>query len=190
MATGALDANGIWQYGEDDSNTTFSALLNRLGSSTSTQIASAKPSGRVLQTVSVTKTNPFSAGQSVWTDITGLSATITPRYSTSKILVTYTIGNIGTTAAGTVVTRLMRGNTPIGVSTLGGGNIDGTSSSYVDIALKWFAMPASYLDSPASTSAQTYKVQCYTNSTAVYINAYSGTQWGSVSTITLQEIAA
>jgi hypothetical protein len=35
MATGALDANGIWQYGEDDSETTASALLNKLGSSTS-----------------------------------------------------------------------------------------------------------------------------------------------------------
>lgn len=37
MATGANDAQGIWQYGEDDSNATFSALLNRLGTSTSTQ---------------------------------------------------------------------------------------------------------------------------------------------------------
>lgn len=37
MATGANDAQGIWQYGEDDSNATFSALMNRLGSSTSTQ---------------------------------------------------------------------------------------------------------------------------------------------------------
>lgn len=35
MATGALDANGIWQYGEDDSETTFSGLLNKLASSTS-----------------------------------------------------------------------------------------------------------------------------------------------------------
>ena len=35
MATGALDANGIWQYGEDDSEPTFSGLLNKLGESTS-----------------------------------------------------------------------------------------------------------------------------------------------------------
>lgn len=39
MATGALDSNGIWQYGEDDSETTFSLLLNKLGGSTSAQIA-------------------------------------------------------------------------------------------------------------------------------------------------------
>lgn len=38
MASGFLD-NGIWQYGEDDSNATFSALLNRLASSTSDVVA-------------------------------------------------------------------------------------------------------------------------------------------------------
>jgi hypothetical protein len=35
MATGSLDANGIWIYGEDDSEPTFSGLLNKLGDSTS-----------------------------------------------------------------------------------------------------------------------------------------------------------
>lgn len=38
MATGALDANGIWQYGEDDSEPTFSGLLNKLAGSTSTTV--------------------------------------------------------------------------------------------------------------------------------------------------------
>jgi len=38
MATGALDANGIWIYGEDDSEPTFSGLLNKLGDSTSDAI--------------------------------------------------------------------------------------------------------------------------------------------------------
>jgi hypothetical protein len=38
MATGSLDANGIWIYGEDDSETTFSGLLNKLGDSTSDKV--------------------------------------------------------------------------------------------------------------------------------------------------------
>ena len=42
MATGANDANGVWQYGEDDSNPTFSALLNRLASSVSTVFTAYK----------------------------------------------------------------------------------------------------------------------------------------------------
>lgn len=44
MATGALDANGIWQYGEDDSEPTFSGLLNKLAASTSTKVSSLKAS--------------------------------------------------------------------------------------------------------------------------------------------------
>lgn len=38
MAEGALDARGIWQYGEDDPASPFSALLNMLAASVSTQI--------------------------------------------------------------------------------------------------------------------------------------------------------
>lgn len=41
MATGAYDSNKVWIYGEDDSETTFSALLNKSASSVSTQLTSA-----------------------------------------------------------------------------------------------------------------------------------------------------
>ena len=47
MATGANDANGIWQYGEDDANPTFSELLNRLASSVSTVFTSYKTASPV-----------------------------------------------------------------------------------------------------------------------------------------------
>jgi len=38
MATGTPGTNGVWQYGEDDSEATFSALLNKAASTTDTQI--------------------------------------------------------------------------------------------------------------------------------------------------------
>jgi hypothetical protein len=38
MATGAPGTNGVWQYGEDDSEATFSALLNKAASTTDTAI--------------------------------------------------------------------------------------------------------------------------------------------------------
>lgn len=38
MATGAPGTNGVWQYGEDDSEATFSALLNKVASTADTQI--------------------------------------------------------------------------------------------------------------------------------------------------------
>lgn len=43
MATGSLDANGIWIYGEDDSETTFSGLLNKLGDSVSDKFTGGLP---------------------------------------------------------------------------------------------------------------------------------------------------
>jgi hypothetical protein len=38
MATGAPGTNGVWQYGEDDSEATFSALLNKAASTTDSAI--------------------------------------------------------------------------------------------------------------------------------------------------------
>jgi hypothetical protein len=38
MATGTPGTNGVWQYGEDDSEATFSALLNKAASTTDTAI--------------------------------------------------------------------------------------------------------------------------------------------------------
>lgn len=38
MATGAPGTNGVWLFGEDDSEATFSALLNKAGSTTNTQL--------------------------------------------------------------------------------------------------------------------------------------------------------
>ena len=43
MATGSLDANGIWLYGEDDSEPTASALLNKLGNSISDKFDGGLP---------------------------------------------------------------------------------------------------------------------------------------------------
>jgi hypothetical protein len=52
MATGSLDANGIWIYGEDDSEPTFSGLLNKLGDSTSDAVGLVKngPKGVLVAT--------------------------------------------------------------------------------------------------------------------------------------------
>lgn len=61
MATGALDANGIWQYGEDDSEATFSALLNKLGSSVSTKFGANKPGSSPAIPTSVTAVGGGSA---------------------------------------------------------------------------------------------------------------------------------
>lgn len=81
MATGALDTNGVWQYGEDDSETTFSALLNKLGGSVSSTLK-----GRVVQVVSGFTTTAVQNSTTTYVD-SGLSVSITPKYASSRIVI-------------------------------------------------------------------------------------------------------
>lgn len=177
MATGALDANGIWQYGEDDSNTTFSALLNRLGASTSTQIASAKPSGRVLQTVSFTTTTQVSTTSTSFVT-TGAEVTITPRFATSKIFIiadTFFGTQSGTVTAATIY----RNSTNLGEPTSGFG------FTYVVGNALENRFNMSYLDSPATTSATSYKLMFRVTAGTSYAQKYN-----FPGTVTVMEIAA
>lgn len=65
MATGALDANGVWQYGEDDPASPVSDLLNLLAASVSSRIgalaaavASPPPTSATVALTSSWTTNP------------------------------------------------------------------------------------------------------------------------------------
>ncbi len=93
MAIGAPDANGIWIYGEDDSEATFSALLNKLGNSASSALTTKLNalSGKVVNIVSGTATAEVANSTGTLID-TGLTATITPQSATNKLIV---FGNQG-----------------------------------------------------------------------------------------------
>jgi hypothetical protein len=177
MATGALDANGVWQYGEDDSEATFSALLNKLGASTSTQVGKRK----VLQIVTGTTTTSVNNNTTTYAD-TGLSATITPSSTSSKILVMIFHGGVvkydGAAASG-INFRLLRNSSPIITIDTYVGYTNTTARNQVG---SW---SATYSDTPASTSAQTYKTQFSntTNTTGVGVQNSSG-----LSTMLLVEV--
>jgi hypothetical protein len=68
------------------------------------------PTGSVLQVVSTTKTDTFSTSSTSYTDLTGLSVSITPTSATSKVLVFYTVNGKQTT---TPSMRLVRNSTAI-----------------------------------------------------------------------------
>jgi hypothetical protein len=85
-------------------------------------------------------------------DITGLTATITPRSTSSKILV---VAQLGTTMnpTGELRLQLVRGATNIG-----GGTYTAVQNTYTgttDVR----QIPILFLDSPASAAATTYKIQ-------------------------------
>ena len=79
---------------------------------------SAITGGKVLQVVQSYKTNVFtSSTQNTFTDITGLSVSITPSSSSNKVLI---IANVeGSSPDELVILRLLRGSTVIGASSVG-----------------------------------------------------------------------
>ena len=178
--------------------------LTRINNQALTNVTSAGlPTGSVLQVVqgtlgsTVTKTPADSLSED-----TGLSATITPSSTSSKILVQYSIF-LGQEASYNAFTRILRGSTEIGNGTseagrpVGNSMVTGYTQSGFDIY--WVGCASnSFLDSPATTSATTYKIQIGSyDGDNVYVNRshqfQDDTDGGydtiPLSTITLTEIA-
>ena len=145
--------------------------------------AAALPAGSVLQVVNVVKLTSFSTTSASFVDITGLTASITPSSTNSKILalVTYSRG-----AGVTGSINLLRGATnllqPTTVQTYSASSVNFTAVDSLSAAT------IICLDSPASVSAVTYKCQVKTSSGTVYIGNRSSNDMEMVSTITLMEI--
>jgi len=183
--------------------TTTGALQNVSGVGTSGQVLASNGtsipqwisnSGSIQQIVSTTLTTTFSSSSTTFTNITGLSLTITPASSSNKIILFGSIsGSAGPLGGVPICFRLLRGATPIGVGATAGSRSSCTSSMAIaytgsDTTTESFT----YLDSPATTSATTYQVQVIIPSGTAYIN-YSITDTNSatykrcVSTITAME---
>jgi hypothetical protein len=152
--------------------------------------------GHVLQVVSVTKTDVFTTTSTTFSDVTGLSVSITPSSTSSKILVTgsVNIGSLGFTTNAAFM-RLRRDSTDIALGDTAASRVRSYTGSGTDPAL----MPSSsvnYLDSPNTVSAVTYKIQLASNVSGVLVGV---NRWGNdadnvfttrgISTITLMEIA-
>ena len=126
--------------------------------------AAAGGGGKVLQAISAQFTAPISttsgAGISGWTDVSTLSATITPTLNTSKILFLAQISTatIATGSLHRVYLRIVRDSTAIGVGDASTGlecsaGLEvATAYSAINNMLMWY-------DNPATTSATTYKIQ-------------------------------
>jgi hypothetical protein len=130
------------------------------------------PSGSVIQVVQTVKTDTFSTSSTTFTDITGFSVSITPTSSSSKILVLYTTNTCADVNFTGYAARLVRNSTAIFVGDAAGSRpqatLAGTSVNIYDNS----CVSGQYLDSPATTSSTTYKVQlsCTNGSPAVFVN--------------------
>jgi hypothetical protein len=153
------------------------------------------PAGSVLQVVSNTKTDGFSTTSDSMVDATGLFVTITPTSATSKILISVNLSMTPGSSGVVMFYQIVRNSTAIGIGTTGGANFNVTGAMYSSDASsnQNFIYPNSqFLDSPATTSATTYKIQVCNNTsgTSVFLNKRSDTYISAISTITAMEIAA
>jgi hypothetical protein len=154
-----------------------------LPASAGTMITTGSPqSGGVIQVVNVAYSTIASNSTSTFAD-TGLTASITPKFATSKILVLVDQNGVGKTSANAgngVDIKLLRNGSQIVymnyyATYTGTGIVNNVGS-----------VSTNYLDSPATTSATTYKTQFMNpaNSATAYVQNSNET-----STITLMEIA-
>ena len=150
--------------------------------------------GGIVQVIQTIKKDQFETSQSVgsgYADITGLSAAITPKFSTSKIMVEAHIYNSNNNAVNFF--RVLRGSTfieqPSGTSS-GGANYNAHGFSYFDHQYQDTCV-IKILDSPATTSATTYKIQTACTSNVVTINQfYNTSNYFGITTLQLYEVSA
>ena len=150
--------------------------------------------GRVLQVVSVTKVDSFTMASTTYADVTGLTASITPSATSSKILVLCKVA-VNMRANATAITQIVRGATIIGGGTAAGSRPSATSSTLVNALFGTADQGTNFLDSPASVSSQTYKIQARVTAGTLGINTTGDDSDDpgnprTSSTITLMEISA
>ena len=158
-------------------------------------VAGALPSnvigaGGVIQVVSVSKTNTFSTTSTSFVDVTGLTVSITPTSATSKILVFCTVP-IGHASSRVARVNLVRNSTTIAQPTPS-QTYSATKNLYVSTGDTTAGADFHFLDSPATTSSTTYKIQCCTNNgdfPMIVGNRTASNDMNSLSTITVMEIA-
>jgi len=155
----------------------------------------APTASKVAQVVSTAKTDTFTSASTSFTDVTGLSVSITPTLNTSKVLVLAQVS--GSEAFGTSAgfARLVRASTAIDIGDTAGSRISASLNLSPSNGTAAVTYPIIFLDSPATTSATTYLIQVKTNAGTIYINrSQSDTDNTSnprlASTITVMEILA
>lgn len=163
-------------------------------------VTSAKlGAGTILQVVQTVKTDVFSQSVSSGgfsAEVTGLTATITPRSTSSKILVMVSTA-IGLSAGKSMSVRLLKNGSPsdfigdqLGTNRRRATNGNSTDNNPTSVDIK-------YLDSPNTTSPVTYGIDLHSGDSGtqtVYVNRSSGGDGVGVTTsassITLMEVAA
>lgn len=186
ISAGTSSGTAINISGDTSGNLAFTTQAGAntitVPNATGTMLTTGSPqSGSVIQTVSARNTSSTTTASTTFVT-TGFSASISPRFSTSKILVLCSGGYLR--ASGNynqAFLTIYRNSTNLGDTTSGLMKGDaGVAASQVDVPV---AM--SYYDAPATTSSTTYTVYLHTDSSTSSFGLDS-----SPTTLMLMEIAA
>jgi len=153
---------------------------------TAAQLTTLQDYTGVVQVVTTNKTDNFSTSSSTFVDVTGVSVSITPTSASNKVMVI--VQGIVTDASGGAGGRmnLLRGSTNIAQST------GATNNQTLPIEQGQNGTPFSivFIDSPATTSATTYKIQVRINAggSSILIGSNRLNVYGGHTTITAIEV--
>ncbi len=129
--------------------------------------APKRGAGAILQVVQTFKNDSFSTTSTSYVDITGFSVTITPSSTSNKILLLNFAGLSTDGNSSVQYINLLRGSTAIAQPSVSTG-FSSTATMFPQSISNMISWSYSFLDSPNTTSATTYKWQ---------IKGYTGTQY-------------
>jgi len=163
-------------------------------------IATTATAGKILQVKQAVKSDRQTIQSQTLVDITGMSVSITPSSTSSKILVDYSLVVFANVQYYTM--RLLRnsdstifiGDTNPNATSQSRGAFGTYQASYVNA----MTVAQKFLDSPNTTSATTYKLQAHCPYSSTYIIGINSAvnqdnytyMTNCVSTITAMEVAA
>tara|TARA_R110002012_G_scaffold75161_2_gene190044 strand:- start:240 stop:860 length:621 start_codon:yes stop_codon:yes gene_type:complete len=157
--------------------------------------------GNIIQVLQAVKTDTFLLDGTNTADITGLSIAITPSSSSNKILVSYNVSAAAEAGGYSGLLFLFRDSTQIYLGDASSNRTRASSfilsHSAVDFgSQEMFDLSGTFLDSPSTTSATTYKlsVKSQNSGKAFYVNRHNNDGDGSgsprtASSITVMEVA-
>jgi hypothetical protein len=165
------------------SNNPAWAQINLANGVTGVLASANMPNGTILQCIYGATSTVTTSTSATLIDI-GLSVSITPTRSASKIAVFVGVNGIDKSGNTGIILKLLRGASIISaIDGLAGFNGLVTGQDVGGVSLQ-------YIDSPATTSSTTYKIQMASyNANSVSVNSNGGTPGNTVSTIMVMEIA-
>jgi hypothetical protein len=147
--------------------------------------AAVAAGGKVLQVVQGTRTTDSTTTSGSYVD-TGLSVSITPSATSSKVMVIVNFkagsAHTGTQSANLSVFNLVRTSTQLQAVTYGIDKYSATAGAF------YSPLTLSYLDSPSTTSATTYKVQFFAATANTTASLYAAAD--TIASIVAMEIGA